>query len=176
MSEQIEQDSFRDYTRRAGPAAIGARLRTLSERIDREAAQLHASVGVPFEQRWFGVLNLLDRYGPLTVGELAQGLGITHASVSQTRDSLEREGLTTWEPDPADGRRRRLRLTDAGAALVTRLTPLWTALSEAAVELDREADGVVAALDRLDQALEQASLVERVGGIMRQAGSGAAEG
>ncbi|MDY7233329.1 MarR family winged helix-turn-helix transcriptional regulator [Hyalangium rubrum] len=157
-----------NFTDKAGAAAVGARLRRLSERIDREATELYAELGVKFEQRWFGTMNLLDLYGPLTVGELAQALGITHVSVSQTRDSLQRSGLTTSDVDPSDGRRRTVRLTKEGKALVARLKPLWTALSQAAAELDQEAGDVLAALERLERALERSSLSERVRRLLRK--------
>jgi DNA-binding MarR family transcriptional regulator len=156
------RDGLTDYTRNQGGAAIGARLRRLSERIDREATQLYDQLGLAFEQRWFGVLNLLARFGPLSVGELATPLGISHASVSQTRESLEARGLITWRTNPADQRSRDLQLTAAGKRLVARMTPLWTALSEAAQELNDEAGDPVAALERLDRALERRSLTERV--------------
>lgn len=159
---QPPRDGLTDYTRNQGGAAIGARLRRLSERIDREATQLYSELGLDFEQRWFGVLNLLAQFGPLSVGELAAPLGISHASVSQTRDSLERRGYIRWTPNPADARSRHLQLTPAGTRLVARLQPLWRALSEAGQELDDEAGEVVAALERLDRALERRSLGERV--------------
>jgi MarR family transcriptional regulator, organic hydroperoxide resistance regulator len=161
MSTDPPRDALKNYTTRAGGAALGARLRRLSERIDREIAQVYAEHGERVEQRWFGALDLLDRFGPLTGGELAGALGITHVSISQTRDSLDRAGLVSSEPDAADGRRRILKLTDAGQALVGRLRPLWDALSDSARDLDAEAGGVVAALDRLERALDRASVIER---------------
>ena len=110
-----------NYTSRAGGAALGARLRRISERIDREAAQLYAELGVKFEQRWYGTLNLLDQFGSLTVGELAEALGISHVSVSQTRDSLHKAGFVETTADPEDARRRMLHLSKKGRALVNRL-------------------------------------------------------
>ncbi|QSQ24513.1 MarR family transcriptional regulator [Pyxidicoccus parkwayensis] len=168
MNDKKPREGLTDFTNRSGAAAVGARLRRLSERIDREATELYAELGVTFEQRWFGTLNLLDLYGPLTVGELAQALGITHVSVSQTRDSLQRSGLTTSDADPSDGRRRTVRLTKEGKALVARLKPLWAALSEAAVELDQEAGNALAALERLERALDRSSLTERVRRLIRK--------
>lgn len=150
------------YTTRQGGGAIGGRLRRLSERIDRDAGRLYAESGTVFEQRWFGVLELLDRYGPMSVGELAAPLGITHASVSETRKSLLKAGLIVATPDPEDARSRKLALSDDGRALMARMAPLIEALVAVAFELDEEAGAVVAALDRLDRALERASLYDRV--------------
>lgn len=151
-----------DYVRDGGAAAIGARLRRLSERVDGEARRLHANAGLKFEQRWLGVLDLLSGHGPMAVGELALSLGISHPSVSQTRQSLAKAGLIAWESDGEDGRRRLLRLTGEGERLVRRLRPLWLALDSAAIELESEAGGVLAALERLEAALGRRSLYDRV--------------
>jgi MarR family transcriptional regulator, organic hydroperoxide resistance regulator len=151
-----------DYTRKYGPAAIGARLRRLSESIDEDAGRIYAELGIVFQQRWVGILEQLDRRGAQSVGELAASLGIRHSSVSQTRRSLEDAALVESDVDPQDGRSRLLRLSRSGKELVRRLQPLWKILNATSLELDAEADHVIAALDRLDRALERQSLYDRM--------------
>lgn len=150
------------YTTRAGGAAIGARLRRLSERIDRDANRLYAETGMAFEQRWFGVVNLLNLQGAMSVGELAAQLGVSHATVSQVRNALAKAGLVTWEGDKSNPRLRRLSLSPEGRATARRLEPLWRALSETAIALNEEAEDAVGALDRLDRAVQRLSLYDRV--------------
>ena len=162
MSTTAAPPPVRDYPRSQGGAAIGARLRRLSERIDREADQVYRDLGIEFEQRWFGLLNALAMSGPLSVGEIAQTLGITHAAVSQTRASLQARGLVAADADPADARRRALRLTPDGQALVARLRPTWDALNAVARELNREAGDAIETLERLEAALDRQSLVARL--------------
>jgi MarR family transcriptional regulator, organic hydroperoxide resistance regulator len=151
-----------DYTRELAGAGIGARLRRLSELIDGDTARVYAALGVHFEQRWFGVLNQLVLNGPATVGELASTLRITHVSVSQTRNSLERAGIVVSESDPSDARRRKLKLTAAGHQLVDQLGPLWRTFEDVALELAAEAGELIASLDRLDDALSQRAMYERI--------------
>ena len=151
-----------DYTRKYGPAAIGARLRRLSESIDEDAGRIYVDLGIDFQQRWVGILEQLHERGAQPVGELAASLGIRHSSVSQTRRSLEEAGLVESQVDPQDGRSRLLRLSASGKELVRRLQPLWKILNATSLELDAEADHVIAALDRLDRALERLSLYDRV--------------
>ena len=151
-----------DYTRKYGPAAIGARLRRLSESIDEDAGRIYVDLGIDFQQRWVGILEQLHERGAQAVGELATSLGIRHSSVSQTRRSLEEAGLVESQVDPQDGRSRLLRLSSSGKELVRRLQPLWKILNATSLELDAEADHVIAALDRLDRALERLSLYDRV--------------
>ncbi|MBL8656706.1 MAG: MarR family transcriptional regulator [Altererythrobacter sp.] len=151
-----------DASRSAGSAAIGARLRRLSDRIDRDATQVYTTLGIAFEQRWYGPLTHIAHSGPLSVSDIANRLRITHVSVSQAVAALESHGLVESAPDPADGRRRLLALTGAGRALVDRLTPLWAACNTAAMELDHAAGQVVEALDRLEDQLDQVSLFDRI--------------
>lgn len=151
-----------EYTKRMGGAALGARLRRLSETIDRDATRAYATMGIRFEQRWFGVLNQLVLNGPMTVSELAAALRITRASVSQARQSLEDAGIVETEEHPSDARQRHLVLTNAGSKLIRRLKPLWQAMDDAALEVDAEADNAVAALDRLDEVLARQSMFDRI--------------
>jgi DNA-binding MarR family transcriptional regulator len=148
------------YMRQQGAAVIGARLRRLSERIDSDAARLYKEAGLEFEQRWYGVVHLLAETD-LSVTELAKALGIRHASVSQTRSSLENAGLVESKVDAEDARRTILCLTSQGRKFVAKISAISAALVEVGVELDREAAGVVAALGRLDRALDRKSLFVR---------------
>lgn len=151
-----------DYSRSAGGAALGARLRRLSEQVDRDATRVYSALGIRFEQRWFGVLNQIVLHGPLPVGEIAERLQITHVSISQAARSLELAGLICRRADATDGRRRLLTLTSAGETLVSSTKKIWAAFDAAAEELNAEAGDVVKLLDRLDDALEQRSLFERI--------------
>lgn len=151
-----------DYSRAKGGQALGARLRRLSERIDGDSTRIYALQDQPFEQRWFGVLNQMILKGPTTVGEIAATLRITHVSVSQACRSLEKAGIIEARPDPADARRRTLSLSAKGHAMVETYKPLWTAFSTAAEELNDEAGDVVAALDRLEDAMARRSVYDRI--------------
>lgn len=155
-----------DFSRDAGGGALGARLRRLSEQIDRDATRIYAARGIEFEQRWFGPLNQIVHNGPLAVGEIAEKLHITHVSVSQAARSLEIAGLVASRPDVADGRRRVLYLTPEGHARVRELAPIWAAFQKAAATLDGEAGGVVPILNRLDDALTRMSLFDRISELL----------
>lgn len=151
-----------DYPRSQGSAAIGARLRRLSDRLDRETGSVYIATGVRFEQRWFGLLNQLRINGPMSVGDIATALGVTHVAVSQTRAALLRKKLVVVTADPADARRNVLRLSAAGQRLAERLSGTWQLLNDVGRELDREAGGLVAAIERLERALDQEGVSARV--------------
>lgn len=151
-----------DYISTQAGSALGARLRRLSDRIDREADSLYQALELDFEQRWFGVVNQLLLREAMTVGEIAEALGVTHAAVSQVRSALTERGLIVSDVDPKDSRKKTLRLSASGKRLATKLAPTWTALNAVARELDTEAGQVTRALERLENALDQRTLIARV--------------
>jgi DNA-binding MarR family transcriptional regulator len=155
-----------DFIRSHGNAGVGARLRRLSDRIDREAFAVYSHTGLHFEQRWMGILMLLDERGQITVGELAEALGITQPSVSQSLRSLQAEKMISEKPDQRDCRRRIQRLTKAGLAFVAKVRPIWAALMEAARDLDREGIDLLTPLDRVERMLDSKSLYDRALGYL----------
>ena len=142
--------------------AIGKRLRRLSHRIDHDANQIYQDQGIHFEQRWFGILNQLALNETMSVTGLAHALQITHASISETRKSLENAKLIQSAPDPSDGRQRLLSLTGSGKKFFATLRPIWQAMEDSSKELNTEARDIISALDRLSDVLEKKSLFERV--------------
>jgi DNA-binding MarR family transcriptional regulator len=62
------------------------------------------------------VLGHLHRRGPLTPGELATAERVQPQSLTRTLAALEEAGLASRQPDPADGRRALLAVTQNGQA------------------------------------------------------------
>lgn len=158
----MSKDELPDYLRFVGAAAIGGRLRRLIELIDGDTGRIYSSLGVRFEQRWYGIINQIDINGPMNVSELSVALGITHVSVSQSRKSLEKAGLVSSTVDPKDARRRTIQLTNSGSELLGKMRPIWEAFDAAAIQLDRDAGQVLASIERLEDALNEKSMFERI--------------
>jgi DNA-binding MarR family transcriptional regulator len=60
------------------------------------------------------VLGRLEREGPRGTSDLAAAEGVRPQSMAQTVSELEADGLIDRRPDPADGRRALLELTEQG--------------------------------------------------------------
>jgi DNA-binding MarR family transcriptional regulator len=60
------------------------------------------------------ILDHLDAVESTVLSDLANHMGVTASTMSLAVDRLERNGYVTRERDAADGRRVRIRLTDAG--------------------------------------------------------------
>lgn len=67
-------------------------------------------------QRWavLGALSRPEIGEGMAVGDLARYLGVSRQSLAGVVSHLENDDLIAGEPDPSDGRTRRLRLTDHG--------------------------------------------------------------
>ena len=152
-----------DFIRQRGAAAFGTRLRRLSDRLDREVQGIYRERAIAFEPRWFPIVTALHARRTLSVGDLADLIGVTHAAVSQLRAELVAAGLVRTRPDRADQRRLLVELTAEGKRMVARLLPLWTAITQATLLLCAEAaPDLLADIDRIESALDARSLRARV--------------
>ncbi|MBS4752710.1 bifunctional helix-turn-helix transcriptional regulator/GNAT family N-acetyltransferase [Nocardioides sp. zg-ZUI104] len=99
----------------------------------------------------------------ITVRELRTRLGLDSGQLSRMLRQLEADDLVTTAPDPADRRRRRVSLTQAGAA----------AYDDLERRAQRQAEGLLAPLttrqqQRLGEALATADLLVRAARVRLQ--------
>jgi DNA-binding MarR family transcriptional regulator len=137
-----------------GTQATTAQLaHDLRETVGRVLRRLRAEPGPPIGQ--LAVLSRLDRDGPASISDLAAADHMRPQSMAQTVRDLEDAGLVSRRPDPADGRRQLVELTNAGleTLLATRARREdW--LTQA---LDRELDA-----DQRDLLRQAVALLNRV--------------
>jgi DNA-binding MarR family transcriptional regulator len=93
----------------APPVLSGQEFRQVLGRLVR---RLRAEPGLPAPQ--LAVLGRLDRGGPASVSDLAAAERMRPQSMAQTVQELERVRLVSRRPDPGDGRRSFVELTDLG--------------------------------------------------------------
>lgn len=87
----------------------------VSHGIERMSKKMEASIGVTAQQRL--VVRIVGRHPGVTPGRLAEHLHVDPGTVSAILRRLEGKGLVRRTPDPRDGRRATLGLTDRGRAL-----------------------------------------------------------
>lgn len=109
-----KSSAFTDGVENFGPPMIGALLRMPWERVVRHMLeQLHAQ---GFEDVEMAHMNLLLYPGPQGArpSELAAQRGISKQAANYLLGQLEALGYLERRPDPADGRSKRIALTDRG--------------------------------------------------------------
>jgi DNA-binding MarR family transcriptional regulator len=93
----------------ANPALVASELRVVLGQLVR---RLRAEHGFPLSHG--AVLGRLDRDGPQSTSDLAVGERVRPQSMAQTLGDLEADHLIVRRPDPDDGRRVLIDLSDSG--------------------------------------------------------------
>lgn len=91
---------------------LGARMRLALMRLSRRVRQ--EALGGDVTQSMLSALAVVDRRGPLTLGELAAAERVQPPSMTKIVARLEEAGLVVREVDSRDRRVARVRVTDAG--------------------------------------------------------------
>jgi DNA-binding MarR family transcriptional regulator len=113
-----------------------ARLRVLpsyaitlaASRAGQLAAGRVSTLGV--SKAAFGMLAVIEEFGPSSQADLGRRLGMDRRSVSDEAAGLERDGFVSRGPDPADPRRNKLEITQAGRALLAQLESSFRAMQD----------------------------------------------
>jgi len=100
---------------------VGQQFITVYHRLRRLVDDAMTAAGLSLSRA--KVLGELSAHGPMNQTALAGRLGFAPRSVTDTLDSLERDGLAERSDDPSDRRARIVAITAAGAeALATAMT------------------------------------------------------
>ncbi|MFI6893853.1 MarR family winged helix-turn-helix transcriptional regulator [Streptomyces sp. NPDC050256] len=103
-----------------------AGFRTLADRATAELAERgHEDVRTVHDFALHSILSGAD-----SVSELARRMSVTRQAAAKTLAVLEERDYVAREPDPADGRRTRLRVTDHGLALLAQGEAIFDELRE----------------------------------------------
>jgi DNA-binding MarR family transcriptional regulator/GNAT superfamily N-acetyltransferase len=158
-----------DLLEQLGPAALGSRLRRLSEQMTGQAAEVYALYHIAFEPRWFPVFYTVADQPGLHVGEIAERIGQTHAAVSQVLKELSKHTLVRIERGETDMRRSVVTLTEEGRQL-------WPTLQQQAADVRLVMESMLAetrhnlwqAIGEVEYALSRNSLTSRVKAVRDQ--------
>ena len=111
---------------------VGFLLRQVSQR---HAALFAEGVGDDLTPTQWAALAKLAELGPTSQNLLGRRTAMDAASIKGVVDRLTRRGLVETRPDPEDGRRLLVALTEAGRALAEETAPRALAVSEATLAL-----------------------------------------
>jgi DNA-binding MarR family transcriptional regulator len=100
------------------------------------------------------VLSRIEKGGPASASELAAAEGVRPQSMAATLAAIGEHGLIKRAPDPADGRRQLISLTEMGREAIrgarqVREEWLARALTDGCTEAERQT--IIEALELLDK-------------------------
>jgi DNA-binding MarR family transcriptional regulator len=137
-----------DVVRTLGFLCLGTRLRRIGERLQSDTQRILDEMGVPIQASQFPLLAAIRRLGPLSIGELAEAVGITQPGVTRGSALLVKAGYLKTEQATDDQRRRVLSLTRKGHKLMEMAErQVWPRIENAVVDLCGQLSGPL--LDQL---------------------------
>lgn len=155
-----------DFIETAGNVFVAHRLRRASDRIVDQVGELLAAEGLDVPPRGASMLLMIDERGAIGVVEIAQRLRLSHPLIVRMTQRFEQLGLVKIKGDPDDARRRRLVPTGKGRREAEAIRSFNARLAVMFDALFAEIDSpLVAVLDRLDSALEIASIAARMAAL-----------
>jgi DNA-binding MarR family transcriptional regulator len=100
------------------------------------------------------VLSRIEKGGPASASDLAAAEGVRPQSMATTLAAIDERGLIRREPDPADGRRQLISLSDIGRETIQgsrRAREEWLARALADGYTEAERQTIIEALTLLDK-------------------------
>jgi len=116
----------------------------------------------PVQLEALNYLNHCNRYSD-TPAAVADYLGLTKGTVSQTLNVLEHAGFIEKRPDAKDRRVVHLKMTERGAALVAEAIPPQILQTALALTNDADQDVILEGLDRILRVMQQANQLRTFG-------------
>lgn len=131
-----------DLVRSFGFLTLGTRMKRVGERLQADTQKIIDAAGGRIQASQYPFLAAIDRSGPLTIGELAEAVGITQPGVTRAVGQLVRAGMLEIAPAADDQRRRIVSLTGPGGQLVDAAKrEVWPRIREAVADLCADLDG-----------------------------------
>ncbi len=156
----MPQDIVKDF----GYLTLGTRLRRLGEMVQANTQLIMQERGIDLPAAHYPFLAAIDRNGPLTVGELADVIGISQPGATRTIGQLAEAGLLDLSVSDGDQRRKQVSLTKAGQDLVAYSTQdVWPGVEAAVRNLCANLDGsFLEQLAVIEDGLRLRPLIERM--------------
>lgn len=108
----------KDIVRALGFLTLGSRMKRIGERLQADAQRILDERAVAFQPGHYPFVAAIDRFGPLTIGDLAAAIGVTQPAVTRAVAQLVKLGVLSTRPGASDQRQRIVSLTKEGRRVV----------------------------------------------------------
>jgi len=158
-------DVVRDY----GFLTLGSRLKRIGEHLQAGTQKIMDEAGVTLQASQYPFLAAIDRSGPLTIGELAEAVGITQPGATRVVMQFTSQGLVSVKQGAKDQRRRIVALTKKGQRLIAlSKAEVWPRVESAVADLCGDLSGpLLDQLAAIEDGLAATPLYRRVRAIRR---------
>ena len=152
-----------DVVRQLGHLTLGTRLKRIGERLQAQTQRILDAHDVPIQAAQFPFLAAIDRLEPVTVGELAEAVGVTQPGATRALAQLADDGLVDILPASDDQRRKAITLTRQGKRIVdVGKREVWPIIDAAVKDVCRKLSGpLLDQLGALEDGLAETSLDRR---------------
>jgi DNA-binding MarR family transcriptional regulator len=158
-----------DIVRNLGYLMLGTRLKRLAETMQGQATRIAAAHGVAVQSSQYPFLSALDQFGPMTIGEMADAVGITQPGVTRAIAQLARMGMVKVRPGSDDRRQRIISLAAPGRRQIELgKEQVWPLVEAAVADLCDGLDGpLLDQLAAMENGLATRPLEQRINGGKR---------
>ncbi|TNM62954.1 MarR family winged helix-turn-helix transcriptional regulator [Aliirhizobium smilacinae] len=152
-----------DIVRDLGLLTLGSRLKRIGENLQADTQRIMQGHGVTVQVTQYPYLAALHRDGALTVGEIAEAVGISQPGATRAVGQLADAGLVDISVSDDDQRRRQISLTDAGRdVIVFAKETVWPDIEAAVTDLcDGFGADLLLHLAAIEDGLAQRPLTQR---------------
>lgn len=153
-----------DFVRHKGYLTLGTRLKRIGDRLQADVQQLIDAAEINVQTGQYPLLAVLDEQGPMTIGDLAEALGVSQPGVTRSVGQLTKQNVVAVSRGQKDQRQKVVTLTDEGKAMVTEgRQSIWPLIDQHLAEICSKGDGpLLDQLDILENALQEKSLYSRI--------------
>jgi DNA-binding MarR family transcriptional regulator len=107
-----------DVVRELGLLCLGSRLKRIGERLQADVQRHLDDAGIEAQPSNYPLLFTIDRYGALTIGDLAEALGVSQPGITRSVIKLAEQGVVEITRRDEDQRKKSVSLTTTGQSLV----------------------------------------------------------
>ncbi|WP_196502375.1 MarR family transcriptional regulator [Aestuariivirga litoralis] len=151
-----------DVVKAEGYLTLGSRFRRLGERLQADVQLMADSHGIDIPSSLFTSMHIIDSKGTISVGELAEALGMSQPGATRIVNQLQRLSLASVKAGK-DRRVKQVSLTrKAKAAVAKSRAGLWPCVERAVADACKPLKGdLLTMLDALEKSLDAVPLLER---------------
>lgn len=149
-----------DFVKELGYLSLASRLKRISDTMIHSGRQMYKELHWDIEPNWFLVFLALEKYGSLSVTDIANKLQFSHPSVITIVNKMTKAGYVESSKCAEDGRRQWITLTDKAKQRFPEFRKVWEAGTKG-IENMMAGHDILHTLDHIETQLSKHSFKER---------------